>query len=537
MKNTFLKKGRKLFFIFLLLIGGNKIVAASVDERDKSLDTKAILSHPTTDIDPSIFDSLTTIPASLTVEERLDAPKSLDPFLKWLELDVLSPPSSNTYMNILGTIGFGIGMIAAYSAFPLAGEFAQFITELIGCGRSQAFYIILGINAAIPAMALNSVATRHHFQSLISSKQGAKDLFPSNKKILSFSMTAHALSLFAALSSGYVGYLVSKDFSLGWTVLFTACAYIGCWMFTAESQKRIARSLVYRSEQNKENNFKREKLESVLILSAHAVPNLNNQQIDRIYSTLFSKAETASNNQLIFKKLAILLAMGKNMPMLQTPSNCKVYTGVIIKALGAIIGAAETYVAYSLVQDVAQIICKGLSIRDEGASSALSNVAAGLACIPWACLDIEGVIGRFSNIYNYVFNKQLFFQTEFYSPAVQTAITTFSVWGGVSAAIPPTYLAIKTTENFPLAIRILISTATFCCPAAVLTEALNTMLNQGWNYVKKHKKLSLKLKRERIVDAFKLILIHLNEFPDSTISALYTQLASPHELEYYLTSS
>ena len=526
-------KNKSFFYVFIAFILNISVTNAQsagyqTFDNEKDSEDRGLVEMSRS-IDTTLLAEI--IPAHFEIS-RSPPPESLIPFLKWLESDVMGNTVTTKSMKVAGFSGLGVGLIAAYASFPLAGDFAVLLSQKLGLTSTDAMYVIFGINAAIPSMALNSIATQHEFQSLVSPAGIEDQLFKKTTLLKSVDFVAHIFSVFAAMSSGYVGYMVSENFPLPLNILFTACAYGGCYTFTAESQKRISRSLVCFSNQEKRNRFKRKALHDALVLSAKQVSTLPRESVEEIYERLYTAASpyTAENSEKAHlehsEKLRTLLSIGIRMPPLVPRSKCNVFGEKVVKSLGTFIGLAETYVAFSLVDEVTELLLGSvIGINDSSTIKAISYTVSSLACIPWASLDVEGVTGRFNRIYHGLFNKNESYQEEFVNPRVRKIISRFSAWGGVSSAIPPTYLAIKTTEGLPLGARAIISAATFLCPTAVLTEALDTMLYRGWNWIKTFKNDSLEKQKERIVMSLRSVLVKIEEFPDSIIGPLYNMLS------------
>lgn len=456
--------------------------------------------------------------------------EKLVPFLEWVEQQILEDPKETQCSKFLGVTGLGIGLIAAYASFPLAGDFGILVAKALGSQNAKlekAIYVLCGINAAIPSMALNSVATRSQFKRLAEKSNRDDELSGNYKKIKALKFLAHGLGLFSAVSSGYVGYLVSKDFPLPFQILFTACAYGGCYMFTVESQKRISTLLVNRSTHSKASNLKRENLRERLVKAMKSISSMDKEKFNTAYNELFNNLEVENLEEKhvsTLNKIKNLLNLGKEELELKPASKGTSFGGKVVTVIGALIGTAETYVAFSLVNDATPFLCDAVGINNPVAKNVISKTFASLACIPWGSLDIEGVCGSFSRIYRSFFYKDHQYAKEFVKPTVKKTITGFSVWGGISAAIPPTYLAIQATKGLPLALRIIISGATFLCPATVLEQALEEMLDQGWTWIKSFKSDSIEKHREKLVKAIEKIYFKINELPDGTIDSMYKHL-------------
>lgn len=461
----------------------------------------------------------------------IEIKSAITPFFQWMENELIQQQRQTKTFKISGYVGLSIGAFAAYSSFPLAADFGELLVDWMGnqnsMGRGFGHYIF-GIDAAIPSMALNVVATRQQFQDLLSSNSNLLGLY-EDKVFKGFKITAHILGLFSAMSSGYVGYLVSKDFPTPVTILLTSSAYLGCYMFTVESEKRLLRASFNYFRQKKKTQFMRQKLQIGLLKSMKIIPKMEQEEFNLNYEEFFKqclsqeKDEVYQNN---LRKFQVLLKLGEASEELPTPSKWNNYGRIGVEVLGSIIGAAETYVAFKLVEEATLFTFDSTGVENEETRNYVSKLFASLACIPWGTLDIEGVKGRFVRIYNSLFNKELNYQKEFVKPSVKTGISAFSVFGGCSAAIPATYLAIQTTEDFPLGVRISLSAATFLCPATVLTEALEIMLDQFWSWIKSFRKDSLELHKEKLIKVMEKTYLKIGELSDSMIESLYKEVFS-----------
>lgn len=517
-----------IFFLFLLFFPKLPAITMDLDDNDRE-EIQLTLSPSTKtknkEYKRTIFlsDELLTESSSLLQKSE----KLLIPFLEWIDNQILEEPKETKISKFLGITGLGIGLCAAYGSFPLGGDFGVLIVKFLGSQNAQfqkAIYILFGVNAAIPSMALNSVATRHQFKRLAEKPVREDELSSNNKKkIKVLNFLAHSLGFFAAISSGYVGYLVSKDFPLPIQVLITASTYIGCYMFTVESQKRVSKLMVNLSSYSKASALKRENLKKRLIQAMKSISSMDQEKFNKIYNEFFNNLQDGlgDKHSNTLNKIKDLLNLGSEEPELQTASKYTSFGEKIVTVVGALIGTAETYLAFSLVNDVTPFLCDTVGISDPVSKNVISKTFATLASIPWGCLDIEGVCGRFSRIYHSFFYKDRQYTKEFVSPGVKKGIGCFSVWGGISSALPPTYLAIQVTKGLPMAIRIVVSGATFLCPASILTQAVEEMLDQGWTWIKSFRSDSIEKHKEKLVKAIEKIYFKINELSDETINSMH----------------
>jgi hypothetical protein len=455
---------------------------------------------------------------------------SLIPFLRWMECELIQQNKPTKSMKIAGATGLMVGLLAACVSFPLAGNFGILVVEAMGSRNSAAntlAYILCGVNAAIPSMALNSVATRSQFQRLVSSSSLESTLLLPSNTLKFLNNLSHFLCFFSAMSPCYVGYLVSEGFPWPVRILFMGPAYIGCYMFTVGSQKRLSKSLVHSLEQKNETMPKRQRIQESLIKSMKMISTMQKEDFDDVYNKFFTVLETQATEdsyQSRLRKIKSLLDIGKESEELTPRSNCNINGKKLVGVLGSIIGTAETYLAFSLVEEATDVLCNSIGIYDPATKSVLGKTFGSLACIPWGALYIEGVKGRFTRIYDSVFNKSRSYQKEFVSLPVNTCISRFAIWGGVSAAIPSVYLSLQTTKTLPLGLRIILGGAIFLCPSTVLTEALEIMLNQGWGWVKSFRTDSLEFHKEKLIQAMRSIYLKIDEMPDSIIDSLDNEL-------------
>ena len=87
------------------------------------------------------------------------------PFLKWLYAAVLNPKPTY-YDKIFGAMGFAIGEVSTYSAYPLGSDFADIITSGATGSGADIFKVFCGITAFAPTAVLVALPTQSEFQKL-----------------------------------------------------------------------------------------------------------------------------------------------------------------------------------------------------------------------------------------------------------------------------------------------------------------------------------------------------------------------------------
>lgn len=462
----------------------------------------------------------------------------IKPFLDWARTNVIQIPEITKLSRAFSIIGFVTGSAGVYAFFPLGGSFSITVSDFLKIDDNnyrKILYVLFATDAIIPMIALSGLATKNHFQKLASPSQEYKLITKKNKSLLRKGLisAAYLLGMFAAITPAYVTSDILKDEPLWLRVLMSIPAYLGGFMYKIDAEKRLLDKTFNTLSMGKTELIKnmRISLKNNLSSSISKIVTIENEQLELMFNEILEKdyfedPELSIQEQTMHRIKSMFLnrqCSNAEGQFIEQP-RFKKYSKKIASTSGFVIGAISSYTYYTLGEGAGLVICDWLGLSDPMVKKIISKFIASLVIVPWAALGAEATKNRFEQIYCSFFNKENSSIGEQTYPKLRKAIYAYSIFGGASAAIPLTYLAIKATEDISLSTRVMLVIPAFLGPAAVRTNAINLVLNQGLNWVNGFRRETSASKRDKLINAMSTISTALDKLPDEQITELYENI-------------
>lgn len=459
----------------------------------------------------------------------------IKPFLEWCYREAfhLTKKSRAQMIKQYTAVGAGIvvGSLSVASIYPLGGDFGNVISDAIGVenpdGR-KAIYGFFATNAIIPMLCLSCIEAKDLFKKLTSPSTNA--LIKQDRKHLRTGLIcfAYVLGAFSALSPMYATIEAFKNSAFWIKALTIPASFVGPFIFKTASETRlIDRGLSNLSSKETQDILDmRQTLQHDLKNTVQIIQEMENEEIDTLFSNIFEANQRISgktNQQVAYDNIQHFFALPrqKNHVEIAMPPSRPVsssYGNKFFKGVGFVVGAASSYVYYTLAESATLAICDTLGIYEEETRNALKYAIASMAIIPWASMGAESTYMVFDKLYH-VFGGS----NPNPSSAGNRFISIFSAVEGMCASTPPTYLAIQALENSPWYAKLLIIPA-FLGPASIRTVAVSRLLEESIRWLRGCYANSKHTKKETLIEAITKISAIIDKLPEEQLVRLYTDL-------------
>lgn len=466
-------------------------------------------------------------------------------FLEWCyrgALGAAKPTTSQKIKKVVAnTAGFIVGGLSVSSIYPLSGNFGDVVSDALhitdNTGR-KALYHFFAVNGIIPMLCLSCIEAKDLFTRIAHSTSNDAITKPHHPYIKrGLTAAAYILAVFSALSPMYATLDVFKQSALWVKILTIPASFVGPMIFKAAAELRfIDKALSYlTTKEEAAIKMIRATLKKDMTTVRTVVEKMPNEQVELLFTDIIKKNEPTDNNQLAAQRALIVLnklSELKNHSELQQVNqitapqtsrlSCSFWGRKVCQGAGFVIGAASSYVYYTLAEAATIYLCNLVGIQDLETQNILKNIVASLSIIPWGVLGAESTQTIFDRIYNIFGGKSL--QDWKAGTRMQKAIPFVSVFEGIFASFAPTYLAMQALNTSPWYAKVLILPA-FLGPASIRTMAVSRIMNEGLEWFEERGEMSPAIMRKKIITSIEKIDVALSHLPDEQIMALYHQLA------------
>jgi|GEM_PF-5627595 len=478
----------------------------------------------------------------------------IEPFLEWCYYQGFELFTKSNAQQLRGnsavTLGIIIGSLSIASMYPLGGSFGGVVSDYFKVKNDNIrliMYHFFGTTATLPMLALSCIEAKDLFQKIAASKGESKIVKYYKKHWYNgFVMLAYIFAGFSALSPMYATLEAFSNSPLWLQYITVPASYVGPLIFKAASEIRLVDRAFRASapEEDSEVSRCRNLLRKNLISSVHFINRLSDVELNRLFSRTFNQdrnlADVNERKESTLSRIHYFFSHSRNTeevessPNVVDSKNGDIFRSMF-KGLGFFIGAASSYVYYTLAESAALYLCDYFDIEDEETRETLKITSAVMAVVPWASLGAEATQMVFKKIYD---SLNSFYQNRNNAPITsfrEKVITTIAAIEGCCAATPPTYLAIKALESSPWYAQLLIIPA-FIGPASIRATAIARFMYEGIEWIHDFRKETPKTRRQKLVKTIEKVAAVIERLPDDQVIQLYEELSKTQGFQEFLTN-
>lgn len=456
------------------------------------------------------------------------------PFLRWSKKYVFERMEASTRQCTASSAGLVIGGISAAVMYELGEGFGDILCELLHIDDENARLAVrnfFGTGALIPMVALGAIATQDYFKQCASpASPETKQIMNQNKKYIkdTLKVFAYVLAVFSAIPQSSLTYIYLKNPIFRF--IATPAAVLAPFLFNSNAEiQLINRGFRHFNQgQTKEIRAQRAYLQNRLTETMKIISDMSDEKINALFNEILGEKEDKGedkNSSLEKNKVKSLFNLDISNKTAQTsfvskaqPSFGKTITG----AVGFTMGAAGSYVYYTLGDQAVDLVCDYAEIDDPETRKILKNIVGSLAYIPCAALGAVNAQNRFEAFYDkFITGKKSI--NQFSWSKLRSGISKFAIFEGALSATPLVYIAVQSAINGPLLQKLLVI-PTFMTPFCIRSNALDKLLNRGVDAIDERFCKTTKTHQNALVKAALKLQDALADFPDEQITAIYQDL-------------